>query len=390
MKSWKLLVGASLLLMTGCGSSGDDGSEPVCPATCPAHASCNGDLGVCACDTGYHEADGACVSDGESDSDSASDTQADGDSDAESTATSDADGDGDSESQAVSDADGDSDSESQTAGETDGDSDAESASDSESEEGCAALNCGTHAYCEEAAPSCACVLGYTWQTSACTAGAILADGADLTLEADSEWNGADGSGGFTSGHVRFVNTYDTSYQSWDGFAYSNMTDTTTPDYSNQYSAMTGGALNPGIYMIAYQNTYATRLPTLSFPNGAATLAGLYVTNTAYGYYTLRDGNTYAKKFGGANGTDPDWFKLTIYALDAQGQALGRSAEVYLADYRADEAAQDYILREWTWVDLSSLGAVGGLSFEFASSDTGTYGINTPTYVALDVLMGQAR
>jgi len=63
---------------------------------------------------------------------------------------------------------------------------------------------------------------------------------DLTLGAESYWNSSDGSGGFTSGDAYFLNAYDSTYASWDGRAYSNTTDTTSPGWSNQYSAITGG------------------------------------------------------------------------------------------------------------------------------------------------------
>jgi hypothetical protein len=37
--------------------------------------------------------------------------------------------------------------------------------------------------------------------------------------------------------------------------------------------------------------------------------GVYVTNTTYAYNSMRDGDMFAKKFGGPTGNDPDWYKL---------------------------------------------------------------------------------
>lgn len=51
---------------------------------------------------------------------------------------------------------------------------------------------------------------------------------NLALVPDTFWNGSDLSGGFNSGNARFANSYDTTYQAWSGFSYSNMSDSTTP------------------------------------------------------------------------------------------------------------------------------------------------------------------
>ena len=43
-------------------------------------------------------------------------------------------------------------------------------------------------------------------------------------------------------------------------------------------------------------------------------------------------------------------------------------EFYLADYRFANNASDYIVRDWTFVNLASLGAVSKLTFGLTSSD----------------------
>ncbi|MBW1644865.1 MAG: DUF4465 domain-containing protein [Deltaproteobacteria bacterium] len=208
---------------------------------------------------------------------------------------------------------------------------------------------------------------------------------DLSLESDSYWNGADGSGGFASGEAYFNNNYNTTYSSWDGFAYSNMTDTTTAGSTNQYSAITGSGHNSANYGVSYMG-YTTP-PTISYSTPTM-VSGMYVTNTTYAYLSMRDGDSFAKKFGGDSGDDPDWFLLTITGLDASGNSTG-TVPFYLADYRFTDNSQDYIVDQWTWVDLSSLGNVSKLQFSETSSDTGSWGMNTPGYFALDDLNGTA-
>ncbi|MEZ4549686.1 MAG: hypothetical protein R2874_04175 [Desulfobacterales bacterium] len=60
----------------------------------------------------------------------------------------------------------------------------------------------------------------------CAASAQSADFEDLILAPESFWDGSDESGGFSSNGVFFSNNYNAEWMSWDGFSYSNLTDTT--------------------------------------------------------------------------------------------------------------------------------------------------------------------
>ena len=228
------------------------------------------------------------------------------------------------------------------------------------------------------------------------AGASVATFDDLSLAPESYWNGDDDGtgygtyGGFVSGDNYFANYEAAAYSSWEGFAYSNTTDTTTAGYTNQYSAITGGGVNGSEnYAVAY--TYTMWGQPAQTYNGyttgeyAQTVDGFYVTNTTYAALSMLEGDSFAKKFGGEDGTDADWFLLTAYGLDGSYARTGNSVEFYLADYRFQDSADDYIVTDWTWVDLTSLGVVYGLEFELTSSDTGAYGMNTPAYFAMDDL-----
>ncbi len=220
---------------------------------------------------------------------------------------------------------------------------------------------------------------------------------DLSLAPESYWRGDDdGSAygtysGFTSGDNYFVNYQYTGWNYWDGFAYSNMTDTATAGAANQFSAVTGGGADHSAnYAVAYTLGMSGQ-PAQSY-NGfttgdyAQTVAGCHVTNTTYAYLSMLNGDGYAKAFGGDDGTDADWFKLTIHALDSGYARTGKALDFYLADYRFADSADDYIIDAWTWVDLTELGVVYGLAFELSSSDGGSgYGMNTPGYFAMDNL-----
>lgn len=218
---------------------------------------------------------------------------------------------------------------------------------------------------------------------------------DLSLAPESHWGGA-GSGetGFTSGDAYFP--HNAGDWSWDGFVYSNETETTTPGYTNQFSAITGGGVNGSAnYAVSYipsdwlSGTYDPIPQTLSFGAGTgedynSTISGAYFTNTTYAYLAMLNGESSAKAFGGDSGDDPDWFKIVIKGIAEAGDYTG-TVEFYLADFRFADNSQDYIVDDWTWVDLTGLGNVVGLEFSLASTDSGNYGINTPTYFAMDSL-----
>jgi hypothetical protein len=221
----------------------------------------------------------------------------------------------------------------------------------------------------------------------CVANAsVIADFEDIPLAPESYRNGADTPNqpsGFWSNGLFFPHTYvdDPPYSYWHGVAASNMTDTTTPGYTNQFSAWTGsGYAGSPNYAVATGLSAAPRVE-LPIPT---TVDGLYLTNTTYAALSIRDGDYFNDPFGGPDGTEPDWFTVTITGRDAGGTATG-TATFYLADYRFDNNDLDYIVDAWTWVDLSGLGAVSTIEFSWDSSDSGPYGINTPAYVAFDSL-----
>jgi len=220
-------------------------------------------------------------------------------------------------------------------------------------------------------------------TVASAANAYISTFEDLPLAPQSFWNGSDQSGGFTSGSAHFNNNYNSTWGSWDGFSYSNITDTITAGIAGQYSAIAGrGQDNSANYAIAYVGW--AQPPTVTL-NAAGVIDGLYATNNNYAHYSMLNGDAFAKKFGGPSGNDADWFLLTITGKDASGDVT-ETVDFYLADYRFADNSQDCIINAWEYVDLTSLGMVKSLEFSLSSSDVGPWGMNTPAYFALDTIV----
>lgn len=191
--------------------------------------------------------------------------------------------------------------------------------------------------------------------------------------------------GFVSHGVSFNNQYTDfggGYTIWAGFAISNVQNSVTPGYGNQFAAYRpSDPLAAGTYAVGYIDSYAPFVPRITFASDVHGV-NLQVANSTYAALSMRDGDAFSKKFGGASGHDPDYFLLTIHGLDAAGAETG-SVDFYLADYRFEDDALDRIVSGFTTVDLSGLGSVRALEFTLQSSDSGTFGMNTPAFFVID-------
>lgn len=215
-----------------------------------------------------------------------------------------------------------------------------------------------------------------------------ADFQNLTLSPSTYWNGSTGTasvstvGTFTSGNCVFPNSYNGSFGGYwsSGWAYSNMKDSTTAGSGNQYSVRSAvGYSNSTVYSIAQGDA------KLKFNASAVgkQMAGFYVNNSTYAYLSMKNGDSYAKKFGGVSGNDPDWFKLKIQKYFGGILSPNDSVTFYLADFRFAINAQDYIVKNWQYVNLTSLGNVDSLKFTLTSSDNSGGYMNTPSYFCMD-------
>ncbi|HYD20040.1 MAG TPA: DUF4465 domain-containing protein [Flavipsychrobacter sp.] len=192
--------------------------------------------------------------------------------------------------------------------------------------------------------------------------------------------------GFNYGAAYFPCAYDTAFGgSWlGGFSYSNMTDSVTHDYHNDHSAYTATGYNNSLgYCVVFMGYAAAPYIKLHDTSAAGdSVLGFYITNTTYGYKTVRDGYFSATPFGGTSGNDSDWFRLVVYGYN-NGVMKPDSVEFFLADYRFSNNTQDYIVDDWQWLDLTALGGVDSITFAMSSSDTNQFGMLTPAYFAMD-------
>ncbi|MFM9057885.1 MAG: DUF4465 domain-containing protein [Planctomycetaceae bacterium] len=178
-----------------------------------------------------------------------------------------------------------------------------------------------------------------------------------------------------SGSVSFSNTngIDLTYEFpyWFGFSFSKVVNTTDGVYTNQYASYPGGGYESSQYAVAYADYATITLP------GAATVAGFRIANTTYARSTMvsADPELFASPLQPPKG----YFSVTATGL--LGSGTTGTAEFFLADFRG--ASPPGVLGGWSWFPLGDLGTVDAVSFTFAGSDVGDYGLNTAAYFAMD-------
>jgi Domain of unknown function (DUF4465) len=217
---------------------------------------------------------------------------------------------------------------------------------------------------------------------------------DLGLPANSFNNNLGTNGFFNSGGNSFNNSFDPTFGTWSGWSISSQTNISNPggsipDFNFEYTAITGIGGN-GSQTYAVANTFGDTAdpfhPASSIVNLAAGASpiSIQITNTAYDYYSMLYGDSFAHQFGAG-----DFLLLTIagYSLANGGGSKVGEVDFYLANFLGSDPSLYYIVNTWQTVDLSSLMGAQSLVFGLESSDNDPmFGINTPAEFAADNLI----
>ncbi|MEG0038449.1 MAG: DUF4465 domain-containing protein [Bacteroides sp.] len=164
--------------------------------------------------------------------------------------------------------------------------------------------------------------------------------------------------------------------------------TASVDAANQ-GAGHGNSNNFGImygYSDDFNASYMANAQFYFSPGTQYIIQKMHICNSSYTYGVMKYGNQF-----GASGSAVSleeakgYFKVLAYGFDANGNATngGRPVEKYLADYRIGTTPIIAISTQWIEWDLSALGAVNKVKFNFVGSDSGAYGLNTPAYLCID-------
>ncbi|TAJ12570.1 DUF4465 domain-containing protein [Marinilabiliaceae bacterium JC017] len=191
---------------------------------------------------------------------------------------------------------------------------------------------------------------------------------------------------FYSGSYKFSNFYQPNNYSWKGFGISNETSTTfdPSEYlTQQFRNAAGGDVNhEGNYAVVYACNY---VPEIHLNNGATkdNVKGMYITNSVYTLYSMENGDSYV----GGEFTQGDYYMVTVTGYDNNG-TITNSKDIYLADYRSTNPDKHFMLKEWKWIDLSSLGKVKTIRFIVSGSRNNDQGLTTPAYFCIDNFNGE--
>lgn len=207
---------------------------------------------------------------------------------------------------------------------------------------------------------------------------IKIDFESVELPAEGVLGGKDANGSHDIGIAKFIVKYNEEYDFSSGVLISNHTDTETAGFTNSYSVYAGTG-SDGSEKFAILNPFMSgEEPLIQFTK-TIELESVDITNTTYAALSMKNGDQFAKKF---TAEDEDFFKVIFKGYLGENET--GTVEAYLADFR--NGSDKGILSTWEKIDLSPLGAIDGIEVILESSDVGDYGMNTPSYVAIDNLI----
>ena len=153
-------------------------------------------------------------------------------------------------------------------------------------------------------------------------------------------------------------------------------------YELQFATPIGGHNNSKNFCVhnGYQDDYNSqiyggKLAWFSFKGGKEQVVDhMFVTNTCYVLNSLMYGDGF-----NSPATDDTWVKIVAYGYNANEEEEVGTSEFYLCN------TGRRFVTDWQKWDLSSLGKVNKIVFNFAASDDqiGSYGLNCPAYFAYD-------
>jgi hypothetical protein len=173
---------------------------------------------------------------------------------------------------------------------------------------------------------------------------------------------------------------------WEaGCSYTNVKDTVDGSFNNLYGNITGTGLSGNNYVTIQD-------PAVIKVNHLSSVSGFFITNTTFAWKAIKQGNMFSRKFGDTTGTGsgtsiaqgnyPDWFLLKVVGY-RNGVAANDTVKYYLADYRPAGTSNDFLLKNWQFVNCGILGVVDSIRFHLSSSDNSFGFMNTPSYFSID-------
>lgn len=210
---------------------------------------------------------------------------------------------------------------------------------------------------------------------------------ELELKSESYDTGTklvDSTGGFVSGVLFLpVNPQEENY--WTGFALSNILDKQLVANPSAFAAYANATKQKENKFMVYNQPQTPDAAAIEFEgNSSYVIGSISVANTHLSHLVMKYGTENGiRPFGGETNDQPDWCKLIIEGFDANGTQTD-TVNFYLADYRFANKRKNYIVSDWSTVDLQKLGKVNKVVFSITSSVTDAENnVLTPKQFCLD-------
>ena len=182
---------------------------------------------------------------------------------------------------------------------------------------------------------------------------------------------------YQESYVKLNTTFGGYY--WSGYAISNRTekgftpgDFTPTGMPDQFNNVTGKAHSGKNFCVVMPYGETIHLGAKSSKAKGAQLKGFWYTNSSYTAHAIENGDGMSTVPGGF--TKDDWFKCIVTGMKADSTTV--SVEIMLAQNG------DYV-KDWQFVDLSSMGQIKSLSFSFDGTKKNEHGVTTPAYMCID-------
>lgn len=213
---------------------------------------------------------------------------------------------------------------------------------------------------------------------------ILTDGLFIPEDEEDEtcyWN----SGDYT--FTTYCDDWGTKY--YYDFVVTNSTSSEYSGMEDNYNSAAGKAMSGSNYAVWYDNFYGGE--GIYCPD-AMQVSGFYVTNTTWVVDALLHGDGMSVEADGSKGKHfgygdkEDKLTLVVTGYDENFDETGK-VEYTLAEVKGNTL---YYVKDWRWVDLTSLGNnVINVQFAIKSTKGNDYGSTTPTYFCMDDFGGVA-
>ncbi|HHU57003.1 MAG TPA: DUF4465 domain-containing protein [Bacteroidales bacterium] len=209
---------------------------------------------------------------------------------------------------------------------------------------------------------------------------------EFALNSDSLWlqMPEHPSNGFSTKNL-FFPSHGNQQEDWSGFALSNLAGQSFSTLPSPFSAHAPKKPDE-VFMVMHTPNSAT-VRNFYFPDGREQqFHSISLTNSALSYHYMRTGLENFPRFGDESQANPlDWFLVTIEGYDNLGNKTGE-IPFYLADFRFENRRRNYLIEEWTAIDLRPLGAVNEIRLRLSSSrDEAASGSRLPLLLCIDNL-----